>query len=97
LEAAIRHHLNPASALDAYDPKSAVLAPLGVDDLRAFSDPAEQAAIKAANVLAPQTLSDRQVQDIIAFLNALTDPASIEGALGIPAEVPSGLPVPVEP
>ena len=40
-----------------------------------------------------QNLTDTEVADLLAFLNALTDPQSVRGALGIPASVPSGLPI----
>jgi len=50
-------------------------------------------AIAAANQLTPQKLSDDEVEALIAFLQALTDPTSRDGRLGIPAEVPSGLSV----
>lgn len=94
LEAAVRHHLDPVAALYAYDPDQAIFPVLpGADDLRIVSDEAELAAIATANELAPSNLSDVQIADILAFLNALTDPFSLQGALGVPATVPSGLPV----
>lgn len=94
LEAVVRHHLDPVASLSAYDPEQALLPDLpGHDDLIALADPAETAAIAAANELAPVTLSEAEIADLLAFLNALTDPASISGRLGIPENVPSGLPV----
>ena len=50
-------------------------------------------AIAAANELAPRPLSDDQLDDIVAFLKALTDPASRDGHGLVPPSVPSGLPV----
>ena len=41
----------------------------------------------------PVMLSGEEVDDLMAFLASLTDPASLEGRLGIPGTVPSGLPV----
>lgn len=94
LEAVIRHHLDPVAALYAYDRGQAVLADLpGAQDWRILNDPAEMAAIAAANELAPLDLGDAQVADLIAFLAALTDERGTEGRLGVPATVPSGLPV----
>ena len=93
LEGVVRHHLDPVAALKSYDISQAVMPGFDADDLRVLDDPQEMAAIAAANVLEPQVLSDEEVSDLIAFLNALTDPQSIRGALGIPASVPSGLPV----
>ena len=93
LEAVVRHHLDPVASLRSYDPTQAIMPGFQADDLRIMSDPAEVDAIAAANSLAPGDLSDAQVADIIAFLETLTDPQSLRGALGIPATVPSGLSV----
>jgi cytochrome c peroxidase len=92
LEAAVRQHLNPAASLAAYDPGqlSVVLQDTCQDQpevLRAIlatkSDvPSEQAQ-----------LSDRQMQDLLAFLEALTSPRAQDLADTIPASVPSGLQV----
>ena len=60
-------------------------------DFVATSDPAERAAIAAANTLAPVSLTDAEVADLIAFLHALTDETSLAGRLGEPETVPSGL------
>jgi cytochrome c peroxidase len=38
-------------------------------------------------------LSDAEVADLVAFLNALTDPAVIQRLSDVPSSVPSGLPV----
>lgn len=93
LEGVVRHHLDPVASLFAYDAGQSVMPGFDVDDLRVVTDPAEVDAIAAANVLAPQNLSDGAVADILAFLGALTDPQSLRGALGVPQTVPSGLPV----
>lgn len=91
LEGVVRHHLDPIAALRGYDPAQAVLPDLdGAEDLHALRDPAETNAIAAANELAPVTLSDAQVAELMAFLAALTDDVS---RLGVPPTVPSGLPV----
>lgn len=96
LEAAVRHHLDPVASLRAYDPAQAVLPALDLakPDTMILEDPAEIDAIAAANTLAPMTLTDGAVADLLAFLETLTDAASIAGRLGIPQTVPSGLPVP---
>lgn len=93
LEGVVRHHLDPVAALLSYDISQALLPGFDADDPRVLNDPTETAAIAAANSLAPQTLSDAEVADILAFLNALTDPQSLRGALGVPDTVPSGLPI----
>lgn len=47
--------------------------------------------IAAANSLEPRSLSDSEVASLVAFLEALTDPAARELTHLIPDEVPSGL------
>jgi len=93
LEGVVRHHLDPVASLRGYDPAQAVMPGFEADDLRVVMDPAETEAIAAANELASVSLSDDGVADIIAFLRALTDQQSLRGALGVPASVPSGLPI----
>ncbi len=94
LDAVIRHHLDPVASLNAFDKTQVILPDLeGAEDWEVLEDPAEMARIAAANTLAPRVLSDDEISDLIAFLGALTDPVSLEGRLGIPASVPSGLPV----
>lgn len=94
LDAVIRHHLDPVAALRAYDPAQAVLTAPGFDsDFAVLADPEEIARIAAANELAPLTLTDAQIADLLAFLDTLTDARGGQGRLGIPASVPSGPPV----
>ncbi len=94
LEAVVRHHLDPVASLYAYDRSQVILPELaGADDWRILNSTDEVAAIADANELAPMELSDAQVGDILTFLGALTDQVSLEGRLGIPESVPSGLPV----
>ncbi|MCA8881307.1 MAG: cytochrome-c peroxidase [Rhodobacteraceae bacterium] len=52
-----------------------------------------RAAIGAANELPPIRLDDAAVDDLTAFLEALTDPASRDQSALVPHSVPSGLPV----
>ncbi|MBF9043099.1 c-type cytochrome [Rhodobacterales bacterium HKCCE4037] len=95
LEGVIRHHLDPVAALHAYDRTQVLLPDLpGARDWRVMDDPEVLAAIAAANELQPSDLTDAQIADLIAFLNALTDETSLSGRLGIPDAVPSGLTVP---
>lgn len=94
LEAMIRHHLDPVASLKAYNVAQLVLPDLpNSQDFRATHDPDEQAAIAAANELSPSNLSETEIIQIVAFLNALSDTASLAGKLGVPQTVPSGLPV----
>ena len=94
LEEVVRHHLDPVGSLNAYLEASAVLpVEVGKDDFAVMRNPEEVAKIAAANALASVDLDEQEIGEIIAFLNALTDPQSLKGALGIPTSVPSGLPL----
>ena len=55
--------------------------------------PELRGAIAAANELEPVELDDHEVDCLVAFLNALTDPSSLDLAAVVPESVPSGLPV----
>ena len=66
---------------------------MGEDDFVAMRDADEVAKIAAANELESIDLNEKEIAEIIAFLNALTDPQSLKGALRIPSSAPSGLPL----
>ena len=96
LEGIVRHHLDPINSLENYDTDQAVLPDrerwAAVDFIE--HENLTQRALRAErNQLAPIALSDRMVNDLVAFLHALTDPASIDLNHTIPMSVPSGLPV----
>ncbi len=94
LEAVVRHHLDPIASLQGYDRRQAVFLGLdGAADWTATDDPNETARIAAANSLEPVALRDDQVDDLLSFLEALTDSSWKAGRLGVPETVPSGLPV----
>lgn len=83
-------HLDPAARLEGYNIAEATLPEFPVDDARGLAD---RAAIAAAVRYEPRSITDAQVTALVAFLDALTDPAAVEGRLGIPEIVPSGLPI----
>ncbi|MGO4906802.1 cytochrome-c peroxidase [Pseudorhodobacter sp. W20_MBD10_FR17] len=94
LRAFVMFHADPAAGLDAYTPQ-AVLPEFtpAKDDWAATNDPSESTAIKAAIRQPAHPLTDAEATAIMAFLDGLTDPVAIAGRLGIPATVPSGLPI----
>ncbi|MCB1348192.1 MAG: cytochrome-c peroxidase [Maritimibacter sp.] len=53
--------------------------------------PALRARIAAANALDPVALTDVEVAELLAFLQALTDPEAVARAARVPDRVPSGL------
>ena len=96
LEAVVRHHLDPVSALYSFDYSQVVVPPrpdLDAHDHYAASDPAILAGIASASELAPMPLRQREFRALIAFLHALTDPAMLDLRRDVPVSVPSGLPV----
>ncbi|KPP92090.1 MAG: cytochrome c peroxidase [Rhodobacteraceae bacterium HLUCCA08] len=95
LAAYLRHHADPVAGLAQYDRAQAVLPPGAFDDWRIMDDPAEVAAIATAVKIAPVDLSDADIAALVAFLDTLSDPVALEGRLGVPETVPSGLPVPM--
>ena len=90
----VTDHLDPVSALARFDPSTVRLPALKADDFKVMQNFAERAAIAQAVTLAIVPFEAAEVADIVAFLHALTDPAVQQGRLGVPNEIPSGLPVP---
>ena len=96
LGSAVRHMADPLAAFDAYDRRQVRLPALpgaARPDWTILDDPAETAAIRAANELVPVALTDTDVAALVAFLESLTDEGALAGRLGVPASVPSGLPL----
>lgn len=93
LDAYLRHHIDPARGLDAYEREQALLQPFQAEDFSVMDVAAERRAIQATISLESKPLADDDINKLIAFLKTLTDQAAIDGRLGIPQQVPSGLPV----
>lgn len=82
-------HVNPQAGWAGYDIASATLPDLPVVDDAELGNQAIPAAVR---VQAP-AITDAQIDALVAFLDALTDPVAVTGRLGVPDAVPSGLPV----
>lgn len=96
LEAAVRHMADPVRSLGAYDRTQPVLprrADLDAVDFLILDTHQGKSALAGACELEPTRLDDRQIDDLIAFLQALTDPASLDLLHDIPPRVPSNLPI----
>lgn len=92
LEAAVRHYLDVPAALTGYDTSQLPAAVRGM----VVADPAMFAEILSrldSRLLTQLDLTDAEVDDLLAFLEALTDPVVRERLSDIPASVPSGLPI----
>ncbi len=92
----LRHHADPVAGLAGYGPQARLpdFDPGALPDWAVMSDPAERAEIAAAVRQPPLRLDAAEIAALLAFLEALTDRQALAGRLGIPASVPSGLPVP---
>ncbi|MDA4845711.1 cytochrome-c peroxidase [Hoeflea poritis] len=96
LEGIVRHHLDPQAAFDRWSREQVSLPAaehLSEADFAPLQDRRERARVRNAVDIEPVALEDREVQQLIAFLNALTGDKSVKGRLGRPDSVPSGLPV----
>jgi cytochrome c peroxidase len=92
LRAFLASHADPKTALDGFDRAQVVLLPLPeADDWIILDASSEIGAIEAAAVDWRADLSDADLDALLAFLDALTDPGAIAGRFGIPDAVPSGL------
>lgn len=92
LEAAVRHHLDPVSALKNYD--ASQLDPL-LEETFVYRSSVLQTLDPLVST--PKSLTDQQIQDLILFLTALESPSAGDGCKLIPDLVPSGLPIDVDP
>ena len=97
LEDMIRHHTDPLTFLAEYTVDKARLHPLTrpgpAPDTAALEDFDEMLRIGMSVEIEPVPLSDNEISAILAFLTALEDPRALQGRLGVPAAVPSGLPL----
>lgn len=94
LEGVVRHHLDPVAAFTAWNGAQVTLPDFpeaGATDWAVLEDADELARIANSVTLSPTVLTDDEVSSLIAFLEALTDEASLGGRLGRPDSVPSGL------
>jgi cytochrome c peroxidase len=86
----IEHHLNPVESLTDFEMSKLILPTLNVNKPQLVSHE-EIEKIAKANELKPIELSGLDVQNLEAFLHALTDSNKGKGRLGEPDQVPSGL------
>ncbi len=92
----IRHHADPVAARAVWTGDLAQLPEvpwIAAVDFAIHADSREMARQANAIEMRPIRLSDQDVDDLVAFLNALTGVTAEERPLGRPNKVPSGLPV----
>jgi len=99
LRAVVEHHMDAVSSLYAYNSNRQAILPthpaLDAENYVAMDDPDRVDFIAAHNELAPFDFDDEDVDRIMDFLNALTDPGSIDlrSDQDVVNGVPSGLPL----
>ncbi|OOZ16880.1 cytochrome-c peroxidase [Solemya velum gill symbiont] len=96
LEEVVRHHLDPVASLWAYDCHSQPVMPSradldAIDCVVMDSSELVQKIADAASDYEPVSLSDKQVDRLVAFLHTLTDKGNIDLRSDVPRSVPSGL------
>lgn len=96
LEGIVRHHLDPITSIAAWDRTQLVLLDddtLNLTDFLVTEDRREIARYTRHLDIEPVALDDTEIAALVAFLDSLTDHSSLDGTLGLPQSVPSGLPV----
>lgn len=94
LEDIVVHHLDAVKGLATYDRSKARLSgDLEAYDWTAMDDFDEVMRIAEAIEIVDVALEQAEIDKILAFLGALTDPTAGKRGLGVPASVPSGLPM----
>ncbi len=94
LKGIIKHHLNPVAMNKNWKPKYANLpsAPwLEQIDFVTFSDKREQDRIISSIDIKPIDLSEKEIDQLVSFLQSLTGKSGNQRPLGKPEKVPSGL------
>lgn len=94
LRAVVEHHIDTVNGITNYDQSQAKLPSrpdLDALDFIVMDDPARVATIAAHTELPAMDYKPKDVDRIIDFLNALTDPSSVDNRDDVPASVPSGL------
>jgi cytochrome c peroxidase len=96
LERMIKHHLDPLAERSAWQRSDAALPPaphIAVIDFVIQSDTREMARQSSVLDIDIPARTQTEIDQIIAFLETLTDPSPYDRPLGRPETVPSGLPV----
>ncbi len=96
LKSVIQHHTKPSAALKHFDPARTVMPHtqvLTAEDATIMKQPEEVLELARRSEITAIPLSSDEIDQIIAFLHCLTDPASQNLLHDIPQRVPSGLPV----
>ncbi|MCB8949009.1 MAG: ScyD/ScyE family protein [Ardenticatenaceae bacterium] len=91
LALAIAHHADINGMATSYDP-SQFLPPAFYSSVRPYNA-TDQLATAAPELINGLPLTEQEIADLVAFLQALTDPAAVDLHDFIPESVPSGFPL----
>ena len=94
----VEHHLDPVASLESYDPSQTVLpsrTDLDTLDFIALDNLAvTNSIIQAIEIQTPTPpIGERDIDSLMEFLHALTDPSAGDLRTTVPKRVPSGLPL----
>jgi cytochrome c peroxidase len=93
LEGIVRHHVETAPHWTRDMARLPTADWLSASDFAVQNDRLEAARHARARDTVPQDLSNLEIAELVAFLNALTGATAKESQRGIPKQVPSKLPV----
>jgi cytochrome c peroxidase len=96
LRAMVRHHLNTTWSLWTYDEAQVVMPQrddLDKQDMLPVYDEQLKRRLARASELPPRHLSNSDLDALLDFLHALTDPAMLDMRNDVPRALPSGLPL----
>jgi len=96
LEMAVKHHLNPQQSLANWRREFVQLPDaswLAATDFVIWQDVREMNRLRAKVDIEPVSLENSDIKSLVAFLHALTGTESVQGRIGVPSVVPSGLSV----
>ncbi len=96
LKGIVKHHFNPIEMYKKWKPSLADLPEarwLKDVDFVVLSDRRERERVLSRIDIVPMNITDKELNEIISFLGALTGKSKNNRPLGKPSSVPSGLPV----
>lgn len=92
LEDVVRHHAHIWNQGFSYDPVTADIPPAHYSSVQPF-DPDDRWPTSAPELQSGMPLTDGDIDNLVAFLESLTDPTALDLDFLVPDGVPSGLPL----
>lgn len=92
LRAVMEHYRNPVARLNDYDANQLIPSLRSTHDTDTTRNQARANEL-AGQLSPPPRFNNDDIDDLLAFMDALTDPSTVDQSALVPASVPSGLPV----